>query len=422
MIFEEIKNEKLGESYYKTVHSSGLTIYVNPKVGYNSTYAIFGTNYGSVNTNFSVDGNETICVPDGTAHFLEHKMFENEDGDAFTKYAKTGASANAYTSFEKTCYLFSCTENFKESFEILLNFVQQPYFTKETVDKEQGIIAQEIKMYDDAPEWRVMFNLLECLYHNHPVKIDIAGTVESISQITAEKLYECYNSFYNLNNMVLCVSGNVTPQEVLEIANNNLKDEKKQTVSTLYPEEPQNIVKDYIEQQFPVAVPLFQLGFKENPEKGRTTAKEMALTDILLFAIASNSSTLYNNLIDKELINTTFSYEYLEGPEYRATIFSGESRNPKEVSKIIKEYITNIKLSGITLEDFNIAKKAVYGISISALDSTSSVANMLTEFHFSNKEIYSYITEVENATLEDLNLRLTEQFNVDNCALSVIKA
>ena len=218
MDIKEIKSERVAEKYYKINHPSGLTIYVYPKEGYNSAYAIFGTRYGSINTKFSVDDGETITVPDGIAHYLEHKLFECEDGDAFVRYAQTGANANAYTSFEKTCYLFSCTEKFDESLEILLDFVQSPYFTAQTVAKEQGIIGQEIKMYDDAPDWRVMFNMLENMYHNHPVKIDIAGTVESIAEITAEKLYEVYNVFYNLNNMVLCVSGNVTVDKVLKTA------------------------------------------------------------------------------------------------------------------------------------------------------------------------------------------------------------
>lgn len=217
MNITEIKSEIAGDSYYKVEHPSGLTIFVYPKEGYTSSYAIFGTRYGSINTKFSVNGGDIITVPDGIAHYLEHKLFESEEGDAFVRYAKTGANANAYTSFEKTCYLFSCTDKFDESLEILLDFVQDPYFTAQTVAKEQGIIGQEIKMYDDSPDWRVMFNMLEGMYRNHPVKIDIAGTVETIAEITAEKLYEVYNVFYNLNNMILCVAGNVTVDGVLKV-------------------------------------------------------------------------------------------------------------------------------------------------------------------------------------------------------------
>ena len=224
----ELKSPRTGDSIFVEDHASGLKIMVYPKPGYRSAYAVFGTRYGSVNTRFKADG-ELVSVPDGIAHFLEHKMFESEEGDAFAKYAKTGASANAFTSFDQTCYLFSCTENFEKSFEILLDLVQSPYFTEQTVQKEQGIIGQEIRMYDDSPDWRVMVNLLNALYHNHPVKIDIAGTVESIAEITAEKLYQCYRAYYNLHNMVLCVAGNVDPGEVVKIADRKLKPVEKVT-------------------------------------------------------------------------------------------------------------------------------------------------------------------------------------------------
>ena len=189
MNIREVKSEFLREKYYEIDHSSGLKIYVWPKEGYNTAYGIFGTPFGSIYNHFTVNGEE-VKVPDGIAHYLEHKLFESEEGDAFTLYASTGANANAYTSFEKTCYLFSCTNQFERCLEILLDFVRSPYFTEETVAKEQGIIAQEIKMYEDSPEWRVMFNMLEGMYENHPVRLDIAGTVESIAEITPDYLYK----------------------------------------------------------------------------------------------------------------------------------------------------------------------------------------------------------------------------------------
>ena len=210
---------------------------------------------------FSLDGGEVKRVPDGIAHYLEHKMFECEDGDAFLKYAKTGANANAYTSFDKTCYLFGCADNFNESLEILLDFVSRPYFTEETVAKEQGIIGQEIRMYDDSAEWRVMFNMLENMYHNHPVQLDIAGTVESIAEITPELLYDCYYTFYNLNNMVLCIAGDMEPEDILKTADRLLKPCEKHDIKSYFEDEPYEIVSDYVEQKFPVSVPLFNLGF-----------------------------------------------------------------------------------------------------------------------------------------------------------------
>ncbi|MDP4121078.1 MAG: pitrilysin family protein [Bacillota bacterium] len=420
MLVKEIRSDRVNESYYKINHPSGLTIFVYPKVGYTSSYAILGTKYGSINTEFQIDGNDVITVPDGIAHYLEHKLFESEDGDAFARYAETGASANAYTSFDKTCYLFSTTENFKESFEILLDFVQSPYFTKETVQKEQGIIGQEIRMYDDSPEWRVLFNLLCGMYHNHPVKIDIAGTVESIAEITAEKLYECYNSFYNLHNMALCVVGNVNENEVLEICNKMLKNSESHEINNIFPDEPYEIVKDYVEQSFMVGLPLFQLGFKEKAGEKQSDVSEMAQTDILLAMLASNVSPLYRELMDKNLINSTFGYEVFEGPLYRSIIFSGESRDPKQVADIIKKYIDEVKKSGINSEDFEIAKKAIYGESVASLNSIESIANMILDFHFSGREAFCHIEAIANTSAEMLSERLNSILDTSNCCLSVI--
>ncbi len=420
MNIEEIKSVRTAEKYYKINHPSGLTIYVYPKEGYSSAYAIFGTRYGSINTSFSVDDGEKITVPDGIAHYLEHKLFESEEGDAFVRYAETGANANAYTSFEKTCYLFSCTDKFDESLEILLDFVQSPYFTPETVAKEQGIIGQEIKMYDDSPDWRVMFNMLENMYHNHPVKIDIAGTVETIAEITAEKLYDVYNVFYNLNNMVLCVSGNVTVEQVLKTADRMLKPCQEHKITNYFENEPYEIVKPYVEQSFSVAMPIFNLGFKEKAD-AVTTDKSAAQTDILMFMLASATSTLYRKLMDENLINDSFSYEVFDGPGYCSVIFGGESREPERAANLIKEYIAQIKSEGIDKEEFEIAKKALYGNTVSALNSVDSIANILADTHFKGNNMFDYIEEIANATFEDVSARLDMMLDVDNTTLSVVK-
>ena len=208
MQIEKVTGERARDSYYKIQHPSGLSIYLYPKESCSTAYAVFGAKYGSIDTCFQrSDETKPETVPEGIAHYLEHKLFESEDGDAFERFAKTGASANAFTSFESTCYLFSCTDQLYESLEILLDFVQSPHFTEESVAKEQGIIGQEIKMYDDDPQWRVMFNYLRAMYHTHPIRQDIAGTVESIAEITPEYLYRCYRTFYNLGNMALCIAG-----------------------------------------------------------------------------------------------------------------------------------------------------------------------------------------------------------------------
>ena len=420
MKITEIKSDALGDSYKRIEHPSGLTIYVYPKEGYNSAYAIIGTKYGSINTCFSLDGGEKITVPDGIAHYLEHKLFESEDGDAFARYAQTGANANAYTSFEKTCYLFSCTDHFDESFEILLDFVQDPYFTAQTVQKEQGIIGQEIKMYDDSPDWRVMFNMLEGMYHNHPVKIDIAGTVETIAEITAEKLYDCYNTFYNLNNMVLCVSGNVTVEQVLKTCDRMLKPSEPHTIENYFEDEPYEIVKPFVEQSFPVSMPLFNLGFKERAD-ALMDERRLAETEILLSALASPTSALYRELMDSNLINNTFSYELFEGPGYCAVIFGGESRAPEQAAAKIRETIDRVKREGLSREEFEIAKRAVYGDGISSLNSVSNIANMIADYHFNGNELFAAIDAVAEARKADVDRRLTEMLDTDNCTLSVIR-
>lgn len=362
------KKDCFGDTYYAATHETGLRIFVYPKEGYASTYAIFGTAYGSVDTTFRrSDEEELHTVPEGIAHFLEHKLFESEDGDAFSRYAKTGANANAYTSFDKTCYLFSCTENFSDSLEILLDFVQSPYFTAQTVQKEQGIIGQEIRMYDDDPEWRVMFNLLGALYHNNPVKIDIAGTVDSISKITDKLLYQCYRTFYSLNNMVLCVVGKVEPQEVFDLADRMLKPGEDFKVIKSFPMEPRPVVKDYVEQRFPISVPMFQLGFKEEAPAGRRSAKELADTQILLEILASEASPLYRRLLDAGLINSTFSYEYFELPGCASVLFGGESSDPKKVAEEINKEIASLRENGIAQDDFERARRAVYGRAIASL-------------------------------------------------------
>lgn len=418
MQIKEYESTRLHEKYYEVKHSSGLNIFVLPKEGYRSTYAIIGTPFGSINTEFDLkDGR--VRVPDGIAHYLEHKLFESEDGDAFAKYAETGANANAYTSFDKTCYLFSCTEQFEKSLSILLELVTDPYFTPETVKKEQGIIGQEIKMYEDSPEWRVLFNLLGALYHNHPVKVDIAGSIESIAEITPQALYCCYQSYYSLNNMALSVVGNVTVEQVVEICDKYLKEQAETKVKSIFPSEPYEIKTAYVEQTFPVAVPIFNLGFKLNGER-LYDEKELACLDILLFMLASSVSPLYRELMDKGLINSTFSYELFEGSGYCSLIFSGESRNPEKAAEIIKSYVERVKREGFDEKDFDDAKKATYGDALSSLNSVETVANMLEDFFFSKRRLFDYYDAIGAAKLSEA-YELLKTIDIENCALSVIR-
>ena len=403
---KRISHYSLGEEYFYMKHPAGLDIYVYPKKGYSSKYAILGTNFGSINNKFKLKNKESYTeVPDGIAHYLEHKLFENKNGDAFELFAKTGASANAYTSFEKTAYLFSCTENFENSLNILLDFVQSPYFTKENVEKERGIIAQEIKMYQDSPDWKVLINLLNALYINHPVKIDIAGSVESISRITPEILYECYNTFYNLHNMALCIVGDVDYEKMFELVDKKLTYSNPLEITRFFPFEPPEVANSFVSEAFDIQASVFNLGFKENLKTGqRISTEDSVNTDILLYYLTSPSCDMYKELLSKELINiSSFSAQHFEGPGYSSLIFSGESSQPEKTSEIIQNYVQKILTSGIDSKSFERAKKAVYGKSMSVFNSVSSIANILLDFAFSGKGFFEYMDVLENSSSENLN-------------------
>lgn len=420
---KEIKNELLNERYYEIDHKSGLKIFVYPKESYSSSYAIFGTKYGSTDNCFRVsEGGKYTVVPEGIAHFLEHKLFESEERDAFTRYAETGASANAYTSFDKTCYLFSCSNGFSDSLEILLDFVTSPYFTPETVQKEQGIIGQEIKMTNDEPGWASLFTLLKAMYKNHPVSIDIAGTVQSINEITSDLLYECYNAFYNLNNMALAVAGNVTVDDVLAVADKILKPADEMKIERKFEAEPKEVVSRYAEKHLNVARPLFAIGYKENVGSTRRTLKQSMESEIMLDIIAGRTSCLYEQMMDKGLINTSFNAEYFEGQGYGAHIFSGESENPEEVRKCIDEEISRLQTEGIDSDEFDRMKKKHYGEFIMDFDDVDSVANYLISDYFNGDGLFDGLAVLESITADDINRRLKESIDINNSSMSVIKA
>ena len=416
-MLKEVIHGDIGESYVKAVHSSGLKIYILEKPQYNSCYAIFGTKYGSIDTMFSVNG-ETTAVPEGIAHFLEHKLFESEDGDAFTKYAKTGAYANAFTSFDKTCYLFSCSNLFYENLEILLQFVQSPYFTKETVEKEQGIIGQEIRMYDDSPAWRVMFNMLLAMYKNHPVRIDIAGTCESIAKIDADLLYKCYNTFYNPSNMFLCIAGNVESDKILKMVEGSVKVNNPLQIERIKPEEPQEVLKGEVSQNLPVAQPMFCYGYKL-PYTQMPTVKDRVCLQILLEIIAGDCSPLYKTLMEQGLINDDFSFEHFCGDGYNAVIFEGDSDNPKEVAAQIAKEIERIKTDGINKKLFSAIRSGLYGASIRGFNSVESIAMQFVDCAMNDTNLFDELKYLKKVTAEDVIKRIS-LFDNQKTVLSVI--
>lgn len=422
---QTIKLDKINEVYYKINHKSGLTIYVLPKSDYIKTYALFATKFGSVNNHFiNKTENKEVKIPDGIAHFLEHKMFEGKDEDAFARYARTGASANAYTSFDKTAYLFSCTDMVYESLEILLDFVTSPYFTPETVEKEQGIIGQEIRMYDDDPSWRVLVNLLGALYHNHPVKIDIAGTVESIAQITDKTLYDCYNAYYNLNNMALCISGNVNAEKVLEVADKVLKTAPKLEIENVFEDEPDGIVRDYVEQKLEVSTPIFYVGFKDtdvNTDSGEYV-KKMCEVEILMQLIAGRSGDLYTRLYSEGVINNNFESEFLSGDSYGVVLFgASESENPEYVRDEILAEIDKLKNEGIKKEDFERARNLCYAKTVSCFNNVGDISSMLLSAAFIGCSLKDITDSYSEVTVDAVEKRLNKLLRKEHCALSVVK-
>jgi len=427
MEFTRIYSDKLNETLYSGVHKSGLRVFVMPKNGYSKSYAIFGTHFGSIDNKFIAPGEEKATVlPDGVAHFLEHKLFEQPDGgNVFAEYAKYGANANAYTSFNMTGYLFECTSHVEENLEILLDFVCKPYFTDENVAKEQGIIGQEIKMYDDDADWRCMMNFLCAMYVNHPVNRDIAGTVESISKIDKELLYKCYKSFYNMANMVLFVIGEVTPESIGRCVEKVITDYE---ILPALPErdyglEPKSVVQHKITQALDVSVPSFMLGFKDvdTGYDGAKLLKKNIIYSVIAEIAFGKTSEIYNRLYNDGLIMGFLDYETEYEKDYGFCAVSGESNSPDDVYKVVLEGIEKLKEEGIKEEDFLRLKKAFFGRAVKSFDKISSVAHGFLANTFNNIGLFDYIDVIEDVALDDINKCLREGFSEELAVLSVVE-
>ena len=419
MKINKITNEKLGETVYTAVHPSGLEIRVMPKKGYDSAYAVFGVKYGSIDTAVKNASGEFETIPEGTAHFLEHKLFESEDLNAFERFAKTGASANAYTSFEKTAYLFKGSENIGQSLEILLDFVQNPYFTQQTVEKEQGIIGQEIRMYRDLPDWQVMFNLLKALYSEHPVRIDIAGTQESIAKIDADLLYRLYNTFYNPANMVLSVVGGIEPDEVFEIVERCIKNTDGKAAERKFVKESGVPVQKYVEQQLSVAQKQFLLGYKEELSAPMLTLEDEIASQMMTEIIAGKSSPLFKKLIDEELADMGFGGDVFNGFGFSCIMLGGTSKDPEKAVEIIKAEIERYKKEGFDPAAFERAKRKFYGRYVMSYNDIDDVANLMMNLYFSGYEPFAELEACKKITLEKVQSRL-DAVKDEFSALSVI--
>jgi predicted Zn-dependent peptidase len=425
MNIKTIEFPSIDEVLHVHEHKSGLKSYIIPKKGYSKKYAAFYTHYGSINNEFIAPGDSEVTkVPDGIAHFLEHKLFEQKDGSVMDKFSKLGSNPNAYTSFAQTVYLFSCTERFSENFDLLLDFVQNPYISDESVEKEKDIIGQEIRMYDDNANWRVFFNLLEALYEKNPVKIDIAGSIDSISKIDKEILYKCYKTFYHPSNMSILVVGDVVPEEVFAQVEKNIKEhEEKSPIKRIFPEEPDGINKDYVEQKLAVSMPLCQIGFKDTgfKTKGMECIMRETTIKILLEMIMGRSSKLYTELYNEGLINNSFDADYSIEENYAYSVIGGETRDPIKLKERIVDEIKSLWDRGLDKESYERIKKAMYGKFIKQLNSIERTAHAFVSVYFKDVNLFDYVEVYDKISFDYVNKVFKEHFIVDNMALSVIK-
>lgn len=418
-MMEKIPFSQLKEDLYHEKMANGLEVYILPKPEFNKTYATFTTKYGSIDNQFvPLKQTEMTKVPDGIAHFLEHKLFEKEDGDVFQQFSKQGASANAFTSFTRTAYLFSSTSDFERNFETLIDFVQDPYFSDQTVEKEKGIIGQEITMYDDNADWRLYFGVIQNMYHHHPVKIDIAGTIESISHITKELLYMCYETFYHPSNMLLFVVGPVDPEQVMnQVRENQAKKgyHDQPEIKRHFEDEPEGVAK--AKQVIPMTVQSSKclVGVKaKNPQRsGREMLVHELAMNVMLDHLFGKSSVHYEDLYREGLIDETFSYDYTEETGFGFAIIGGDTEKPDELAERIKGILLQIKENPMTGEQLERVRKKKIGAFLRSLNSPEFIANQFTRYAFNNMNLFDVVDVLETLTKEDIE-KVTDELVSEN--------
>ena len=415
------KYEAIGEEVYTETLSNGLNIFVVPKKGFSKKYAFFATNYGGADRRFKV-GDTWIDTPEGVAHFLEHKMFDTKDGNALAELSANGASPNAFTSSDMTAYYFQCIDKFEENFKILLSFVSVPYFTPESVAKEQGIIGQEIGMTDDQPGYSIYYSLMKCLYSYNPLRDSVAGTVESIGQITDKTLYDCHKVFYHPSNMALCVVGNVDPDEIVKTAREILPDTRGQ-----YPErdygstEPDGVSSPRFERAMDVGMPMFMIGFKHPGDtQGEALQKTTYVANLALEAVAGSSSPLYSRLYSDGLINKQFGTEFETVTNRSHCVLSGESRDPEAVLSALTEEILKVSKNGIDSGLFSRLKKAYTGLVLRNFNSFDSICYNVATAYFKGYDAFQGIDALNSVTKDDVEEYIRENLTPEKCAMAVI--
>ena len=419
-----IENLKVKERVFEEKLDNGLTVLIIPKKGIQKKYIIWGTNYGSNESSFIVPGEKEITtVPDGVAHFLEHKMFEQENGrNSLDVLTEIGVEANAYTTNDHTAYLYECTDNFYEALDEFMDYVQHPYFTDENVEKEKGIIEQEIMMYDDYPEWKVYLNALQAMYHKFPVKLDVVGTIDTVRKINKEILYKCYNTFYNPSNMVMVVSGDFEPEQLLEEIKKRLIDVKANgDIKRIYPEEPETIVKEKVEQKMEISRPLYTIGIKDLPIKKEIIVKKHIAIEILLNLILGDSSELYKELYDKSNISSAPDMDYEFSRGYSHILISGQSNDPEMLYNNFKDKVKEFKENGLNEKDFERIRKTIYGDYIKEYNDITNISRMFLADYFKGINSFDYIELINTVNKEYAEQVLNEVFDENKMVLSIVK-
>ncbi|MGR3763927.1 EF-P 5-aminopentanol modification-associated protein YfmH [Rossellomorea sp. NS-SX7] len=406
---KKISFDQIQENLYYEKMSNGLDVFILPKKGFNKTYATFTTKYGSIDNHFvPLNEEEFVKVPDGIAHFLEHKLFEKEDGDVFQQFSRQGASANAFTSFTRTAYLFSSTDNVERNLETLIDFVQDPYFTEKTVEKEKGIIGQEITMYDDNPDWRLYFGVIQNMYKNHPVKIDIAGTIDSITPITKDMLYQCYNTFYHPSNMLLFVVGPVDPEQVMNQVRSNQEKkpyEKMPEIKRQFDDEPNEVAETKQVLEMNVQSPKCLVGLKapEPTQQGKEMLRQELSMNVFLDLLFGKSSSYYFDLYNEGLIDETFHYDYTQENGFGFVTVGGDTEKPDLLAEKLKELLLKAKAESLFTEDgLERTKKKKIGAFLRAVNSPEFIANQFTRYAFNEMDLFDVVPTLESLTYKDI--------------------
>ena len=419
-------NDRLNEMTYYTKLSNGLNIYICKKEGFKKKIGMFGTKYGSLINDFiDINSSKRIKVPDGIAHFLEHKLFEKEGENALDMFSKIGVSSNAYTTFDHTVFYFETNNKFEESIKLLVKLIKEPYFTEENVKKEQGIIAQEILMGNDDPDYMVYFNTLKAMYQKNNVRIDIAGTVESISNITKDLLYTCYNTFYNLNNMFFVVVGDVDVEKTIKLIEDSIniysKNEKKinEEIKTFSEDEPMQVAKREIIEKMDVYMPKLCIGYKLNVVQKEEIIKRAILADIVSDMYFSKLSKFYEEEYSKGIITDEIILSY-EGTEYFShVVIMGESTKLLELKSDILKYIEKIKKYPIDTYLFEQVKSNKIGSTLIENDRLNSCYRRIIDSILADTDVYADIEILQNLNVQDVK-NFLELLDNENNVVSII--